>query len=46
MADTEKAFLYLTVGFLGTLYLMSHFRVLRPANAKPLSTLKQPINIL
>lgn len=39
MADTEKALLYTGLGFFGMLYLMSHFRLLRPSNAKSLSSL-------
>lgn len=42
MAAIEKPLLYIGVGFLGALFLMSHFTILRPATAKSLSLASDP----
>ncbi len=39
MPDTEKDMLFMSVGFLGALYLMTHFVSLRPARAKSLMSM-------
>lgn len=41
---TEKHALYFGVGFFGFLYLMSHFRFLRPANAASLQLFEYEIH--
>lgn len=37
MVDYQTNLLYAGLGFFGGLYVMSHFRFLRPSNAKALS---------
>lgn len=39
MADTERSLLYVTLGFLGALFIMKSVRVLRPASASSMSNL-------